>query len=103
MVAVARAQASAASRSAILGVPLGELGAERAEGVVHVRHAVAAGDEREAHGLHVRAVHRPVLGQRVHQPIGLGVGKGGALAAAHHGQCHRGDHDGERDDQGTRT
>ncbi|GGS15688.1 hypothetical protein GCM10010269_63570 [Streptomyces humidus] len=22
-----------------------------------------------------------------------------ALAAAHHGECHRGDHDGERDDQ----
>ncbi|GGQ57760.1 hypothetical protein Saso_72330 [Streptomyces asoensis] len=34
------------------------------------------------------------------QPLGGGLRqRAAALAAAHHGECHRGDHDGERDDQ----
>jgi hypothetical protein len=82
------------------GVALGELGAEAAEGVVDVGHAVAAGGEREAEGLDVHVVDRAVQRQQVLQALGRGLRQGAvALAAAHHGERHRGDHDGARDDQ----
>lgn len=80
-------------------VAFGEFGAEAAEGVVHVAHAVAAGGEREAEGLDIGAVDRALEREGVLEPLRGGLGQGACLAAAHHGERHRGDHDGERDDE----
>ncbi|CAM5258455.1 hypothetical protein STENM223S_10898 [Streptomyces tendae] len=99
---VGRGGAGARQRGLQAGDPvvaLGQLGAEAAEGVVDVRHAVAADHEREAQPLHVAAAHRAVRGQGVPHPLGCGVGQRPAVAAAHHGERHRGHDDGQRDDE----
>lgn len=60
-------------------VPFGELGAEPAEGVVDVRHPVAAGHHGQSQRFDVRTADRPVRGQRVGQLLGRHVLQDGTL------------------------